>query len=364
MARELAFDVLRRFPGGPVVSARASWSLDDARVTVLFGPSGSGKTTVLRALAGLDRPDEGSVHVDGETWFDGKAGVFLPPQRRHVGFLFQDHALFPHLTVRANVAYGLHRLPASRRARRVVEICERIGIADLLDRRPGTLSGGQRQRVALARALAPEPRLLLLDEPLSALDAPTREELRGELRATLERSGIPAVVVTHDRIEALALGDRLAVLVDGAVRQIGPVAGVFSSPVDAEVARVVGTENVIPARVTGRAEGLVALRAGAVDLLAVDPGGGDVEAFACIRAEDVVVEPPGPHESSARNRLQARVVGRRDEGPLTRLTLDCGIRIEALVTRASADRLSLSPGAPVAALVKAPSVRVVPRRAG
>ncbi|ABS25776.1 ABC transporter ATP-binding protein [Anaeromyxobacter sp. Fw109-5] len=363
MERALSFEIERRFPRGPVVSARASWPLGRDPVTVLFGPSGSGKTTVLRALAGLDRPDAGAIGFDEETWFDAARGVFVPPQQRRIGFLFQEYALFPHLSVAANVAFGLHRRRRQEQQARVEELAERFGLADLLQRRPAQLSGGQRQRVALARALAPRPRLLLLDEPLSALDAPSREELRGELRHLLERSGVPTIVVTHDRTEALALGDRLVVLAEGGVRQVGPVHEVFSGPVDAEVARVVGTENVFPSRLARREDGLVVVRAGEAELVAVDPGGVEDEAYACVRAEDVVLEPPDAHRSSARNRLSGTIASRRDEGPLVRVTVECGVRLVALVTRASADGLGLSSGRRVCAVVKAPSVRVVPRRA-
>ncbi len=361
MERALSFRVVRRHPGGPQVAAEAALPFDDGRVTVLYGPSGSGKTTVLRALAGLDRPDEGTITFLGETWFDGARGVFLPPQRRGVGLLFQEHALFPHLSVAGNLGYGLAPLPRGEREDRIRAVAELLRIGELLQRRPSELSGGQRQRVALARALAPRPRLLLLDEPLSALDAPTREALRGELRRTLEASGIPAVVVTHDRVEALALGDRMAVLIDGTVRQVGPVHEVFGGPVDAEVARVVGTENVLPARLVRRAAGLATVRAGSCQLIAVDPGGLEEDAYACIRAEEVILEAAPGAPSSARNLLAATVTARSDEGALVRITLDCGTRLVALVTRASADQLGLAPGQTVAALVKAPAVRLVPR---
>jgi molybdate transport system ATP-binding protein len=356
----LSFEIVRQFPRGPRIAARAAWPLEREPVTVLFGPSGSGKTTVLRALAGLDRPDAGFIDFDGQRWFDAAPPRFVAAPARRVGLLFQDYALFPHLTVAGNVAFGL-RGPAADRRARVGELAERFGLAELLARRPGALSGGQRQRVALARALAPRPRLLLLDEPLSALDAPTREALRGELRRLLEAAGVPAVVVTHDRTEALALGDRLAVMVDGAVRQVGPVHEVFSAPADVEVARAVGTENVLPARVVRRVAGLVVLRAGAVELTAVDPGPAFEEAFACLRAEEVLLEPPERHDSSARNQLAGTVTAVREEGPLTRLTLDCGVTLVALVTRASAQRMGLTPGRRVVAAVKAPSVTVVPR---
>jgi molybdate transport system ATP-binding protein len=366
MERTLAFDIHRRFPRGPVISARASWPIAQASgrpaVTVLFGPSGSGKTTILRALAGLDRPDAGSILFDGTQWFDDSADLWLPPQARRVGLLFQEYALFPHLTVAANVAYGLHRLARAERAQRLGEMAERFGIAELLARRPGELSSGQRQRVALARAVAPKPRLLLLDEPLSALDTPTREVLRGELRSMLEKAGVPSIVVTHDRTEALALGDRLVVLHEGTIRQVGPVHEVFSAPVDVEVARVVGTENVFPARLLRRDGWLVHVRAGSAELVAIDPGGLEDEAYACLRAEEVVLELHDSQDSSAQNRLAGTIESRRDEGPLVRITVDCGVRLVALVTRASAERLELATGRRVTAVVKAPAVRLVPRK--
>ncbi len=364
MERSLTFDLVRRFRGGPSVRARAALPLDGGPVTVLFGPSGAGKTTVLRALAGLDRPEEGVIRFDGETWFDGAARRFVPPQARGIGYLFQDYALFPHLSVAANVGYGLGRLGRAARAARIEEVAARLGVEALLGRRPAELSGGQAQRVALARALAPRPRLLLLDEPLSALDEPTRLLLRGELRALLEAAAVPALVVTHDRTEALGLGDRIAVLAGGEVRQVGAVAEVFGAPADAEVARVVGTENVLAARLVRREDGLAVVRAGAAELTALDPGGlgapGD-ELFACVRAEEVVLEAAVGAATSAQNRLAATVAWRREEGALVRVGLDCGLPLVALVTRRGAARLGIAPGLALAAVVKAPSVRLVPR---
>jgi len=357
----ISVEVRRSFAGGPEIRAALDEPLAPGAVLVLFGPSGSGKTTVLRAVAGLDRPDAGAISFAGETWFDAAAGIFVPPQRRRAGFLFQDFALFPHLSVGENVAYGLGRLPRDEREGRVEETARLVRVDALLGRRISRLSGGERQRVALARALAPRPRLLLLDEPLSALDVPTREELRGELRALLHHLGIPSILVTHDRVEALALGDRMAVLVDGTVRQAGPVERVFSEPADAAVARVVGTENVLPVRVAGIEGGLVAVEAGPVRLLAVDPGHLPPEAFACIRAEEIVLESAPGGATSARNHLRGVVRSLAPEGPLVRVTLDCGVRLVALVTRPGAEHLGLAPGLPVAALVKAPAVRLVPR---
>ena len=361
MTARLSFDLERRHVGGPTIRAALDEDLSPGRVLVLFGPSGSGKTTVMRCLAGLDRPDAGFIRFSGETWFDGAARTHVAPQRRGIGLLFQDHALFPHLSVEANVGYGLDRVPAPERRERVLEMARLLGIEELLPRRPGQLSGGQRQRVALARAIAPRPRLLLLDEPLSALDAPTREELRGELRALLHRIGVPSVVVTHDRIEALALGDRLAVLAEGSVRQVGAVDEVFSAPADVVVARVVGTENVAPVRIVGREGGLVRFEVGRAQLLAVDPGHLTGEAFACIRAEEVMLERAPDAVTSARNQLPGTVVAMSHEGPLVRVTLDCGFRLVALVTRLGAEQVGLTVGQPAVALVKAPAIRLVPR---
>jgi molybdate transport system ATP-binding protein len=362
MDRTLTFDLVRRYPRGATVHAAASLPLDGGPVTVLFGVSGSGKTTVLRALAGLERPDAGTIVFAGETWLDAARGVHLPPQQRRVGLVSQEPALFPHLTVAANVGYGLSALPRPEREARVRAAADRVHLPDaLLSRRPSELSGGQRQRVALARALAPGPRLLLLDEPLSALDAPSRDALRGELRRFLEASGVPALLVTHDRLEALALGDRVAVMAGGTVRQVGPVAEVFASPADVEVARVVGTENVWAVRVERRSEGLAVVRSGAVELVAVDPGDVGDRAWACVRAEEIVLEEGPGAPMSARNLLSGTVVRRSDEGPLVRVVVDCGPLVVALVTRASADRLALEPGRRVAARVKAPAVRLVAR---
>ena len=359
MSGDLSFDLVRRFPGGAEVRAALDLPAAGGPVTVLFGPSGAGKSTVLRCLAGLERPDAGFIRFDGERWFEAGTRP-VPPQRRGVGLLFQDYALFPHLTAGANVGYGLSGLPAGARAARVREVAALLRVEELLARRPGALSGGERQRVALARALAPRPRLLLLDEPLSALDAPTRDELRGELRSLLRRAAVPALVVTHDRVEALALGDRVAVLAEGRVRQLGPVPEVFGAPADRAVARVVGTENVVPVRILDRAEGLVTAAAGAVRLRAIDPGRLEGEAWACIRAEEVILEPAPGAPTSARNQLAGTVASLVPEGPLVRVVLDCGFRLVALVTPQAAAQLGLAPGRPVAALVKAPSIRLVP----
>lgn len=355
---QAAFGFARR--GGFAVQVDALTAGPEAPVTVLIGPSGAGKSTILRCLAGLERPQRGTIRLGDEVWCDAAAGVHLPPRRRRVGFLFQDLALFPHLSARDNVAFGLRDLPRHERRARTAAALELLAVAELAERRPGELSGGQRQRVALARILARRPRLLLLDEPLSALDPPLRAHLRAELRRLLVEAGVPALVVTHDRSEALGLADRVAVVIDGAIRQQGPVTEVFQRPVDLGVAGVVGTDSVVPAAVAAVRDGIATLRIGAVEVVAAAPPEPTPQVFVCIRAEEVLLQtdPPGP--SSARNRLPARVASVTAEGPLLRIGLDCGFPLAAMVTPAAAAELGLVVGASVFALVKASAIHLVP----
>ena len=370
----LHVDLARRFPGGLALEVLLALELPPPRVVALFGPSGAGKTTLLRCLAGLERPDRGEVRFAGETWFDAGARVDVPPQRRGVGLLFQDHALFPHLTVAENVGYGV---PRRDRARVVEGLLRRFELEALAGRRPGALSGGEQQRVALARALAPAPRLLLLDEPLSALDLPLRARLRGELRALLRELALPTLVVTHDHAEALALADEVVVLGGGRVLQVGAPAVVFDRPADREVARIVGVETLVPARVEAVATGpgpgsRATLAVGPVRLAADLPGGGAAapaaprpgdDAWACVRAHAVALSAPaGPGEgepAEGANRLVGRVARAVDEGALLRVTVDCGLPLVALVPRRDAARLDLAEGARVTATIDPAAVHVV-----
>jgi molybdate transport system ATP-binding protein len=361
MSAELAADFEKQFPNGTLIQAGLRLATDAFSISVLFGPSGSGKTTILRCLAGLERPTRGTIRFGEETWFDAGKKFSLPPQRRDIGFLFQDYALFPHLTVAGNIAYSLGRLSPGRRHRQTEEMTRLLGLAGLEDRYPRELSGGQQQRVALARALVRRPRLLLLDEPLSALDTPTREELRPELRRVLAELRTCALVVTHDATEALALGDSVVVLEGGRVRQSGPIHEVFTRPTDVTVARIVGVETVEPARVTAVADGLATVAVGPVQLVALARGITVGDCYLCVRAEDVVVEKGTPAPSSPRNRLPAEVQTLSREGPMVRLGLDCGFGLTALVTHPACLELDLRPGDRVTALVKAPAIHLVPR---
>jgi molybdate transport system ATP-binding protein len=215
-------------------------------VVALVGPSGAGKTTVLRAVAGLHRPDRGRIACGAEVWFD--RGVDLPPEQRSVGYVPQHHALFPHLTVRENVAFS------GADATTIDSLLARLDIARLTAERPARLSGGERQRVALARALARQPKVLLLDEPLAALDAHTRRTVRDELATELRTFGIPTLLVTHDFSDASALADRVAVIVDGTLRQLATPAELLSAPADRFVVALTGGSTVRGALHDGRVE--------------------------------------------------------------------------------------------------------------
>ena len=304
----------------------------------LLGPSGCGKTTALRLLGGLEQPDAGSVFLDG------RDVTALPVHRREVNQVFQSYALFPHLSVRGNLAFGLRmkRLSAADIAAKVDAAAALVALDGLLDRAPAQLSGGQRQRVALARALVCEPKVLLLDEPLSALDARLRVQVRTELRALQRRLGLTFVFVTHDQEEALALSDRVAVLNAGRVEQVGTPEDIYARPASRFVAGFVGHANLLPASVVGRVgEGWTCRFHGQVDLLAhAAPGGLDLApgqtVTLMIRPEHVRVHPSGtPALSSA---LRARVTERTFQGAASRLAL-------------SLDQGPSNPGAPPAQLL-------------
>jgi molybdate transport system ATP-binding protein len=360
MADRLLASFVRRYT--PTVAVRADLELEpgDSRVLVLFGPSGSGKTTILRCLAGLDRPQEGFIRFGGRLWFDAATGVSVAPQARRLAYVAQDYGLFPHLTVRENVRFGMDA-KRSAATSRVESILERVHLHGMAERFPAQLSGGERQRVALARALARDPALVLLDEPLAALDLPLRDPMRQELRQFLRSIDVPSVVVTHDRVDALMLGDRMAVLSGGYIRQVGTVPEVFSRPSDVIVAASVGVENVVPGVIVETGDGLATVRVGDAAIRAAQPDAAPGPVFVCIRAEDVVLEREHVGELSARNRWSGRVTAVQPEGSVVRVTVDCGFALTALITRPSHDEMRLAPGSPVAAVVKATAVHLVPR---
>lgn len=361
MSDELLARFEKRFPRGPVIAAELRQQAREFSITVLFGPSGCGKTTVLRSLAGLERPETGVIRFNGETWLDGEAKIFRSPQQRDVGFLFQEYALFPHLTVSQNVAYGLSRIARHERDRIVGAMLERFQLKGLEDRFPQRVSGGQQQRIALARVLVRRPRLLLLDEPLSALDATLRDQLRSELRRLLSGFGIPVVLVTHDRTEAMALGDQIVVMDQGRVCQSGTVHEVFSHPCNLQVARIVGIETVEDGEVVAVQEGLATVQVAGVALTALAPAEPCRHVHVCIKGEDVTLQRGLHDDISVRNQLAAVVQWLSPEGPLVRVGLDCGFELTALVTRPACAELGLRVGDRITAAAKASAIHLLPR---
>jgi molybdate transport system ATP-binding protein len=320
--------------------------LEVERTVALVGPSGAGKSSVLRAIAGLLRPSAGRVALDGEAWLDVDRGVDLPPDERRVGLVFQDYALFPHLSVRANVAYGGRE--------RVDELLERFRISHLARARPGELSGGERQRVALARALARDPGVLLLDEPLAALDAHTKASVRAELQELLSDLELPTLIVTHDYEDAVALAGTVGVLVDGKLRQLGSPEELVSAPLDPFVASFTGA-NLLHGRTVGQENGLTKVELGSGELLfSTDPGDGEVGVV--VYPWDVSVGRAYP-DDSALNLVSGEVVSIVQVGNRVRVRVG---PVTAEVTGASAERLGLARGGTVFASFKATGTRLVP----
>jgi molybdate transport system ATP-binding protein len=361
MAAEITLHFQKTFLGRASITAHFRCPLDPPSVTILFGPSGSGKSTILRCLAGLEQPEEGTISFGDELWFDATARVTVPPQARRLGYMAQDYALFPHHSVEGNIAYGLTGLSSQEKKIRVDEVLHLLHIESIAQQKPTQLSGGQQQRVALARAIARRPRLLLLDEPLSALDAPTRAQLCKDLRRLLTQLAIPSIVVTHDWTEALTLGDQMAVIVEGRFVQTGTPQDVFSRPTDADVARVVGIETVVKGTITEMRDELATVQVGTVALTAIASPNLESDVFVCIRAEDVTLELAGAAETSARNHLKGTVRTITSLGALVQVTLDCGFPLTALITQSALRDMTLVAGSDVRAAFKAGAVHLIPR---
>ncbi len=327
----------------------------DGEVLAVLGPNGAGKSTVLRVLAGLLPPDGGRVVVDGRTWDDVGERLHVPPHRRPLGMVFQDHLLFPHLSVLENVAFGprTRGVPKADARRAAAAWIERVGLEGLAGRRPGQLSGGQAQRAALARALVGEPALLLLDEPLSALDARTRLAVRAELRRHLADYAGSTVLVTHDPVDAMALADRVLVVEDGVVVQAGTPADVARHPRTDYVARLVGL-SLLP----GTGEGTTVRLDGGGAVSVAEPAAGAV--LVAIRPETVALY-PSPPGGSPRNAWPATVAGATPHGSTVRVELDGEVPLLADVTATAFAELGLAPGSPVWAVVKASEVAVYAR---
>ena len=324
----------------------------------LAGPSGAGKTTVLRVAAGLVRPEQGRVACGEEVWLDVAGGVDVAPERRRIGYVFQEYALFGHLKVWQNVAYPLRGVPRAQRRSRALELLERFGIAALADERPRTLSGGERQRVAVARALARKPAALLLDEPLSALDTRSRAAAGRELGAVLAETGVPALLVTHDFTEAALLGTRVGVIDGGLIVQEGTAGELAAAPVSAFVADFTGAV-VLIGIAHPLEDGLtsVALDGGGT-VLSTEPGDGPVAVS--VYPWEIALAPAGSERTgSAQNHLAVDVVSVTAVGNRVRAGLAAPQPLVAELSDASAHELGLAPGVPVIATWKAAATRLL-----
>ena len=331
--------------------------VDPGRCLALVGPSGAGKTTVLRGIAGLHRPEHGRVTLGSETWLDRAGGIDVEPERRSCGFLFQDYALFGHMSVWRNVAFGLTGAPRSERRPRALALLERFGVASLADASVRTLSGGERQRVALARALAREPQVLLLDEPLAALDPRTASAASRELGTTISAAAVPTVLVTHDFTQAALLADEVAVIDRGRIVQRGSPAELSSRPVSAFVADFSGA-SVLHGVAFPADDGTthVALNGGG-KLASTDSGEGPVAV--AIFPWEVVLERAGTlAQGSAMNRLAGTVTSVTEIGNRARVGLTVPQPMVAEVTSSSVRRLELAPGMAVTASFKATATRL------
>lgn len=324
--------------------------VENGEYFAVLGPTGAGKTLLLEIIAGLRYPDA------GEIWLDNQNITTLPPEKRNMGFVFQEYALFPHMTVWENISFGLEMrgLPPSERTFHIEKILKLMGLELLSDRYPETLSGGERQRTALARALVTEPSLFLLDEPLGALDVNTKETLREELKRIHEKIGITTIHVTHDHTEAITLADRIGVMSEGRIAQVGTPDEVFRRPVSEFVANFVGFENVFKGFSTIEG-GVAKIDVGEVQFEAVTNRQGWVKV--CIRPEEILLSKKS-FKSSARNLFKGEIVEVSERGAMAKLKVAAGVDFVVLITRRSLLEMGLKKGSEVYLSFKASSLRV------
>ncbi len=338
-----------------------------AGINILFGPSGAGKTTLLDCIAGLTNPDAGQIRISDRYLYDSAKRLEVPVTKRNIGYVFQDLALFPHLSVEANVGYGLSSVPARQRETRVAQCFETLGLSSLARRRPSELSGGERQRVALARALVTNPSILLLDEPLAALDLPVRMKIADDLRRLVQSKPIPVLYVTHSRDEVFMLGENLLVLERGRIIAQGTPHQVLSVPRGETVAQLAGFENIFDAMVSSIHEdrGTMTCRIAATGNVAVEletpmvrsrPG---EQLRVGISAGDILLATEPPSGLSARNILRGTVVSLSRRDAIIVALIDCGVELAAHLTLGARDSLSLAPGREVWVIVKTHSCHLL-----
>jgi molybdate/tungstate transport system ATP-binding protein len=328
-----------------------SLKIESGEYFVILGPTGAGKTLFLELIAGFYLPDSGMILIDR------KEVTYLPPEKHDLVFVYQDYSLFPHMSVKKNIEFGM-RMKKIKSQEKLLEVAKDLGIIHLLDRNPLTLSGGEKQRVALARALVTNPKILLLDEPLSALDPRTQESARELLLALHRNKKLTVLHITHDQTEARIMADRIAIVMDGKLMQVGIPEEIFEKPADSRIASFVGFENILKGKVISADNGLFRIETDST----VIEASGDIEVgehvYAFLRPENIVLSKTST-ESSARNSLQGTVADIRVLGALVRVKVDCGVTLSALITRQSAEEMGFFPGLPVYAQFKASSVRVL-----
>jgi len=333
-------------------------------INIVFGSSGAGKTTLLECIAGLATPDSGRIALGDRVLFDSERNINVPPRHRSVGYVFQDLALFPHLSVEANVAYGLQGFKASERKQSVLSALESLGILNLRHRRPDQLSGGERQRVALARALVTDPAILLLDEPLAALDLPVRMQIADDLRRSAQNLPIPVLYVTHSRDEVFMLGERMLVMERGKLIAEGTPHEVMSAPRSETVAQLAGFENFFDAVVSSIHEdrGTITCLVGPdkieleTPLIRAEVG---TKLRVGISAGDILLATSAPAGLSARNVLPGRLLSLSKRDVIVVARVDCGVEFFVHLTLGARDSLALAPGKPVWLIVKTHSCHLL-----
>jgi len=320
---------------------------------VILGPTAAGKTLLLELIAGFYEPDK------GEIWIDNKKVTWMAPEKRGVGVVYQDYSLFPHLTVKENIEFGLKvkGMPKSEMETKLKEVMNMLGISHLSHRYPRTLSGGEQQRVAIARGIIIEPSVMLLDEPLNALDARTQIHLRGELKKIHREAKLTTIHVTHDQTEAMVLADRIGVMMDGEIVQTGTPEEIFHFPLNERVAEFVGVENIIEGVVESNENGVAMIRIDDHAIEAISGVGTGSSVRICLRPESIIIA-PSKTMSSARNSFSGTIAQLVPLGATCRIEIDCGFSLVALVTKTSAEDLDLRVGKDVCASFKASSVHV------
>ncbi len=334
----------------------------EGEILALIGPNGAGKSTLLRLINLLEKPVEGDI-----TYWDGSRLTAISRKKRRLlrlqmAMVFQDALLFKR-TVKANISYGLRvrGVPREERNHRVREMLDLLGLSDLADRYALSLSGGEGQKVSLGRALVLKPRILLMDEPFASLDYPSRTAMRNEIMGIIKKMGVTALYVTHDHTEVLEMADRIAVLQEGRIQQVGTPGDIFNSPANEGVAQFIGVETILEGEAVLCEDGLTCVRVNGLDIQVLSEAREGEKLKLVIHPEEVLILRGAAEAGSARNRFPARITGVSVLGPLVKLTLDCGFRLVSYITRTSLQEMGLEAGDEVTAAFKATAVHVIRR---